>query len=78
MRTLFTDKQLLMLIGSGALAFLYLKGKIEKTAAQVGNAVNPVNPDNIFYGGVNEIGSSLTGDEHFSLGSWIYEKIHGE
>lgn len=74
----FTDKQLLMLLGAGTVAFFYLAGKIERTAAKVGNAINPVNPENIFYGGVNEVGTSLTGDKHFTLGGWIYDKIHGE
>ena len=78
MNSLLTDKQMLMLLGAGALAFLYLKGKIEKTAATVANNINPVNPDNIFYGGVNSVGKALTGSQSFTLGGWIYDMVNGE
>lgn len=69
----FTNEQLIGLGVVGLLALWYLKNR----AADVGQAVNPVNPDNVFYQGTNAVGGALTGDEDFSLGVWIYEKLHG-
>lgn len=42
----------------------------------VATAVNPTNPDNLAYRGVNAVGSRLTGDASFSLGSWVYDLIN--
>jgi hypothetical protein len=69
-----TDKQLLILLGAGALAFLYLKSK----AGEALDAVNPVNPNNVIYGGVNAVGGALSGNDDFSLGSWFYDVVHNE
>lgn len=55
----------------GGIAYLYIKRK-EITEAAV-SAVNPTDPNNLAYRGVNAVGSSITGDEDFSLGVWIYE-----
>lgn len=73
----FTNKQLLYIGAAALLAAWYLKNKATETAKEVGNAVNPTNPDNVFYEGVNSVGGAVTGDEHFSLGGWIYERFHG-
>jgi len=73
-----TNQQLFILLGAGALAFLYLKNKTVEAVQEVGTAINPVNPENIFYSGVNEVGEALTGNESFSLGSWIYDKLNTE
>lgn len=69
----FTDKQM---IGMGvAVAVLgYLAWK--KGLPAIGNAVNPVNPDNVFYSGTNAVGEALTGEEGFSLGAWLYDVTH--
>jgi len=40
------------------------------------NAINPVNQENIFYSGVNAVGTKLTGDNAFTLGGWIYDITH--
>lgn len=72
----FTNKQLAGLVVVGVLGAWYLSRKAKETAAAVGNAVNPVNPGNIFYSGVNEIGGAITGDGSFSLGSWFYDLTH--
>jgi hypothetical protein len=42
---------------------------IESTGA----AINPVNPENIFYRATNAVGSALSGDEHFTLGGALYD-----
>ena len=52
----------------------------EKKAAQVasdlGQAVNPLNDSNVFASGVDSVGAKLTGNQNFSLGVWIYDKLH--
>ena len=73
-----TNKQLLGVGVAGVVALWYLKKKAGETAAAVGNAINPVNPENVFYAGVNNVGEALTGDEAFSLGSWLYGVTHDE
>lgn len=39
-------------------------------------ALDPTSANNLAYRGVNAVGTSLTGDEHFSLGGWLYDKLH--
>ncbi len=74
----WTPKTVAIAAGVVVLGAWYLKKKAGDTVQEAANAVNPTNPDNIFYGGVNEVGSAVTGDEHFSLGSWIYDITHDE
>ena len=46
------------------------------TAAQ---AVNPVNPNNIFYAGTNAVGGAVSGSgPDWSLGSWFYDLTHDD
>lgn len=67
-----------LIVGGVAVAGLwYIKSRAGDTVARAGQAVNPTNPDNIFYGAVNSVGRELSGDEHFSLGGWIYDITHG-
>jgi hypothetical protein len=51
--------------------------KAKETINDVGYAINPVNNNNVFAGGVDAIGASVSGDKNFKLGNWIYEKLHG-
>lgn len=65
-----------------AIAAVYFLGKKllsagAQAAGAVGNAVNPVNPNNIFYSGVNAVGASTSGDSSWTLGGWIYDLVHG-
>ena len=53
-------------------------GALPGAAATVGNAINPVNPDNIFAGGVNAVGGALSGSSDWSLGSWLYDVTHDD
>ncbi|MBB1602550.1 hypothetical protein [Variovorax sp. UMC13] len=47
-------------------------------ARTVGTALNPTSDQNLAYRGVNAVGNALTGDGDFSLGSWIYDRLHPE
>lgn len=47
-------------------------------ARTVGAALNPTSDQNLAYRGVNAVGSRLTGDSDFSLGSWLYDQVHPE
>ena len=71
-----TNQQVLMILAAGGLLLWYAKNKEGDAVAAVGNAVNPVNPDNVFYAGVSEIGSTLSGDDEWTLGTWIYNATH--
>jgi len=62
---------------AGLLVAYLVEKKAEKAVEAVGESINPINPDNVFNRGVNAVGASLTGNENFQLGSWIYTKIHG-
>tara|TARA_R110001599_G_scaffold287356_2_gene489917 strand:+ start:10381 stop:10617 length:237 start_codon:yes stop_codon:yes gene_type:complete len=68
-----TEKQTLMVIVAGGLLLWYVKDKAVEVVKTVGNAINPVNPENVFYEGVNSVGSSLSGDSEWTLGTWIYD-----
>jgi len=70
---------LMVIAGLAAVAGLYLysqKGKIAAAAGDVVDSVNPASPENLAYRGVNGIGSTITGDEAFTLGGWIYDITH--
>lgn len=49
-----------------------------KLAPALGQAVNPVNPDNVFHSGVNAAGAAITGDESFSLGGWFHDLLSSD
>ena len=48
-------------------------GAVGDAAKTVGAAINPNNPGNVFYSGVNAVGSTVTGTADFNLGSWVYD-----
>lgn len=56
----------------GAAALYYTS----KKAVDVGQAINPVNDDNIFASGVDAVGAKLSGNENWTLGGWIYDITH--
>lgn len=61
-------------IGAG---FLYYTGKkAAETVSEAAQALNPINNDNIFASGVDAVGAKLSGNEHWSLGGWIYDITH--
>lgn len=54
---------------------LYVLVKQEATAAAkaVGRAVDPTSDQNLAYSGVNAVGSAISGDQHWTLGGWLYD-----
>ena len=64
-------------IGVVGAALIYYAGKkANETVVTVGNAVNPINNDNIFASGVDAVGAKLSGNENWTLGGWIYDITH--
>ncbi|WP_286269520.1 hypothetical protein [Thalassotalea hakodatensis] len=61
----------------GGVVLYYGEKKARAAAAAVGDAVNPINDDNVFASGVDAVGAKVTGNSNFKLGGWIYEQIHG-
>lgn len=72
-----------MVIGGVLLAVLaawYLKNKVAgavdavaDAAAAVAPYVNPADSNNIINQGVGAIGGAISGDENWSLGTWLYD-----
>jgi hypothetical protein len=60
-------------VGGG---LFYAQRKAAQTVDDIGQAINPVNQDNIFASGVNAVGAKLSGNKYWSLGSWIYDITH--
>jgi len=58
-----------------ALSYVAAK-KAAESVSEVGQAINPLNNNNIFASGVNSVVQSLTGDENQTLGGWIYDVTH--
>lgn len=69
----FTNEQMIALGIVGVVALMWIGNRAAKAAVAVGQAVNPVNQDNIFYSGVSAVGEKITGDKHWTLGGQIYE-----
>lgn len=57
----------------GAVGIYFLA---KNQAAKALNAVSPLNPNNVIYGGVNTAGAQVTGDANFNLGSWLFELLN--
>ena len=77
----------------GAVAAVYLATRTARAAvdmagdaaAVVGNAINPLNNDNIFYSGVNAVGGASVdkdsgpgrnADGSWTLGGWLFDITH--
>ncbi len=80
-----TDNAKLVMVGAGvalvALVAVWFVGKKgAQAAAAVGEAVNPLNNENIFHQGasatVGAIVAPGTPAEEFSLGGWLWEKMN--
>lgn len=68
-------------VGSAAVDLITgtVGGVVKETGTTVfgnANALVPQSPDNLAYGGINALGSAATGDQNFSLGSWLYNVTH--
>lgn len=74
----WTPKTTLIVAGVAVIGLWYLKGRAARAISEAGQAINPTNNQNVFYRGVNGVGEAVTGDDDFSLGGWIYDKVHGQ
>ena len=68
------------MVALAGLAFVLYKatGKVAGAAASVGNAINPLNHDNVFASAVNKAGAAVSGDANWSLGGWVYDLTHAD
>lgn len=57
----------------GAVALYVAEKKAREAIGAAGNAVNPLNNDNVFASGVDSIGAKLSGNKNFKLGGLIYD-----
>lgn len=55
-----------------------LRGQVKAAAVAVGESVNPVSPENIFYKAASGVVNAVSGDgdKNASLGSRIYDWLH--
>lgn len=61
-----------------ALITAYLvKEQAQKAVSDTVEAVSPLNNDNIFASGVDNVGRKLSGNNNWSLGSWLYGVFNG-
>ncbi len=66
--------------GAAVVAFIIYRSvpKLAAAAGDAAHAVNPLNPENVFATGVNNVGAVLAGQApgSWSLGSWLYDVTH--
>ena len=70
---LFTDKQLMVMGGIAAVGVYLAWRKLP----DVGNAVNPTNPDNVINAGFDGVYQSIFGPDR-TLGTDIYDLFNGQ
>lgn len=63
-------------LAGGVLFVAYTAYKAKKGAEQVVEAVNPASDKNIVYKSASELMKTVTGDEHATLGTAIYDLIN--
>lgn len=67
--------QVALIVAAAVLLVLwYLKGQ----ASDAAKALDPTSDQNAAYSGVNAVGETLTGDENFSFGVWLWETMNPE
>lgn len=77
----------LALVGVAAAGVLLWRGlpKVAAAASAAAQAVNPLNHDNVFAAGVNDLGGAIVtapdgagknADGSWSLGGWIFDVMH--
>ncbi|MGV2873498.1 hypothetical protein [Colwellia sp. E150_009] len=72
-----TKTGMVLAIGAvGAVAIYLFNESISNTINNAGQSINPTNQDNIFNQGVLAVGRNITGNEHWTLGGWIYDITH--
>jgi hypothetical protein len=73
----WTPKNLAIAAAAVVIAGWYVKRQAGAVVAEVGQAVNPVNQDNIFNRGFNAVYGSVT-DGKGSLGTDLYDWLNDE
>lgn len=64
-----------VLVG-GALLYWVANKIIDKAAGAagaVGDALNPTSDKNLYYRGANAAGAAISGDQSWTVGSWLYD-----
>lgn len=56
---------------AGVAALLYARGVLPGAVQAAGNAVNPLNPDNVFSQGANALAQAVTGNSVDTLGTML-------
>lgn len=72
----WTPKNTLIVAGVAVVALWYLKNRTVETAKAVGQAVNPINHDNIFNQGAEGIYGAITGSNGSpgtDLADWVHD-----
>jgi len=69
-----TGKGLAIGIAAGVGLYAYAKGEIRSAL----KAVNPADRENVINQGVQKVGEAVTGDDHFNLGSRLFELFNPE
>ena len=71
------DWKAVLAVGGVALVLIYLAQRQARQAAQaVGDAINPVSADNVFYQGASGVVGAVTGDKSATVGTWLYDVLH--
>lgn len=55
-----------------------VSGAADFVGHHVSTTINPASDQNIVYRGVNAVGGAISGDDSWSLGSWIYDVFNPE
>lgn len=67
------------ILAAGAVLYFFIRkagGAVGEVVGRVGTAINPASDQNLVNRGVSAVGSALTGDKSWSLGSWLYDRFN--
>lgn len=67
-----------LIVGAGAVVLFLLYRARNVLQQTLSTSLNPTSDQNLAYRGVNGVGAAVTGDQGFSLGSYIYDLFHDE
>lgn len=73
-----SERELLILVGIVAVVLVGAGYAATKAVQAVAPELNPLNPENIFAGTVNQVGKQVTGETDWTLGGYIYDVTHPE
>lgn len=72
------QKNIITIAVVGGVALYLIGRQAAKAASAVGEAINPINHDNIFNRGFNAVFQAVTGDNVNTFGTWLYDKLNPE